>query len=365
MGIRYDRDSQKRNDGPTIYFTDTNSLIMLSNALRSALDSNTPFYAYRRPGEMMITFGTSEIAVEGLHPGGFVIAPFLPSLPYLTIPYRRNVNDFTEQSFKIPFPESSTSSEDHRKEVKTIQEALKENGGGKIIAGRIIIEGGKVNVAVTLLQLLSSHPAAFVFCFFTPQTGCWLGASPELLLESKRGLLSTMALAGSRPSGFVGPWDEKNIEEQRMVADFISETLTSNDIIVEEGETVTRRAGKVEHICTPFFGEPRKPLNEKNLSILLHTLSPTPALCGLPRNLALKVIAECEKGGRGCYGGFCGPFNTPESFTFYAILRCARISNTDYCLYAGGGITLRSDAQKEWEETELKALTVRDAIVMK
>ena len=362
MGIRYDKDSLRANNGPTIYFTDPTSLLMLRNEIRSALEANLSVYVYRRPGDMMITFGTSESVVEGLEHPGFVIAPFLPSLPYLTIPFKPVAHASGCLTNKFPFPARSTNKEEHRAEIDAIQTALRENGGGKIIAARIIVEEGSVSVADTFFNLCQQNPNAFVFCFNTPQTGCWIGASPELLLESRRGLFPTMALAGTRPADSEGPWDEKNIEEQRMVTDFIEDMLATHNIKSETGETFTFSAGKVEHICTPISGETEEAFSSSRLSELLHSLSPTPALCGLPRELALKVISSQENGDRGCYGGFCGPYRSPQDFQFQVILRCARIEQKRFCLYAGGGITLKSSPESEWKETELKATTLLDSL---
>lgn len=362
MGIRYDRDTMRRAAGPTIYFTDPTSLIMLTNEIRSTLEKGLPLYAYRRPGDMTITFGSSSKVKEGLGTAGFVIAPFLPTLPYLVIPYREGEGKKAAEEIISPFPDKSTTKDEYREELNAIREALTKNGGGKIIAARRIVEDGKVDVTATFFELCRLHPHSFVYCFHTPQTGCWIGASPELLLEGRRGTVATMALAGSRQAGSDHPWDSKNIEEQEMVAEYIEETLISNSIRIEREEPFTRQAGKVEHICTMFQGEPEKAFTPATLGSLLHDLSPTPALCGVPKELALSVINQQEKNTRGCYGGFCGPYRSAEDFTFYVNLRCAQIEEERYCIYSGGGITLKSDAEKEWDETELKATTINDSL---
>ena len=364
MGLRYDRDSARKNNGPTIYFTDATSLIMLTNEIRSTLENGLPMYVYRRPGEMMITFGASSKVAEGLETPGFVIARFLPDLPYLVIPYREEPGEKMAAASSNSFPAESTTEEDYRKEIDAIQDALRGNGGGKIIASRRIVEDGIVNIPATFLELCRLHPDAFVFCFHTPMTGCWIGASPELLLESRRGLMTAMALAGSRKAGTESSWDDKNVEEQSMVADFVHDTLQAHGMKIESESPFTKVAGKVEHICTMFSVEPSEPQTPSSLSSLLHDLSPTPALCGLPRETALRVIREQEKDSRGCYGGFCGPHRSPEDFTFFVNLRsaCIDVDTKRFCIYAGGGITLKSDAGKEWEETELKATTISDSL---
>ena len=57
---------------------------------------------------MIMSFGSSEGVVEGIGQAGFVIAPFLPGNPYLTIPYKSpektnlSANDLNE-SISFPF----------------------------------------------------------------------------------------------------------------------------------------------------------------------------------------------------------------------------------------------------------------------
>ena len=87
-------------------------------------------------------------------------------------------------------------------------------------------------------------------------------------------------------------------------------------------------------------------------------MSPTPALCGSPKEKALKIIKENEDFDRGCYGGYCGPFHSTGDFTFNVVLRCASVTDRRYCLYAGGGITSESIVSAEWFEIESKIKNV-------
>lgn len=362
MSIRFDKDSKKATNGPMIFFSDPSAEISLGEEIRGAIESRLSFYAYRRPGDLMISFGSSEGVTEGIGEPGFVIAPFYPDAPYLTIPYRQVKTHGCNSGSSYRCPSASTTREEHQAEIRRIQEVLKKNGTGKIIATRISVENKRVDVGATFAELSRSHPDAFVFCFSTPVSGCWIGASPELLLESGHHGLSTMALAGTREAGHHGDWDIKNVEEQQMVTAFISETLLHNGIDPLIGDTFSKRAGKVEHLCTPVSGKPDIPLSADSLTSLLRDLSPTPALCGMPRDLALGIIKETENFSRGYYGGFCGPYRSPSDFSFYVNLRCCLVEDTRYCIYTGGGITLLSDAESEWNETEFKSFTMRDGI---
>ena len=364
MALRFDKDTRRATNGPMIFFSDPSAEISLGDEIRGAIESRLSIYAYRRPGDMMISFGSSESVVEGIGIPGFVIAPFLPSLPYLTIPYK----PITSTPHLSPLtshlsPLKTTTRQQHEAEVNAIRNALAEYGGGKVVAARVIVGQRKVDPAETFSRLCRNYPNAFVFCFSTPLTGCWVGASPELLLEAHGSRLHTMSLAGTRRAGQDGCWDIKNIEEQQMVTDFITDAFVKNSLNPTIDESFTKQAGVVEHICTPISAEiPCQDFSTEKLNQLLRGLSPTPALCGLPRELALKLIKEYESSPRGCYGGFCGPFHNTCDFSFFVNLRSALIEDGRICIYVGGGITCKSEPDLEWQETELKADTILEAI---
>lgn len=364
MGIRFDRNTVRPTNGPMIFFSDPSAEADLGEEIRGAISSCLSFYAYRRPGDMMVSFGSSEGVVRGIGDPGFVISFFNPEEPPVTIPYRPRPDMIRSSSVETPLPQESTSREEHEREIKIIQEKLRETGHGKIVAARVLCGRGNVDVAASFTELCRKFPDSFVFAFSTPLTGCWIGATPEVLLESGRESgLRTMALAGTRPVGENGEWDEKNIEEQGMVADYIMDCLSCSGMSVRMGQTCTRPAGNVEHICTPIYATPLCDINPKALEKILGELSPTPALCGLPKAPSLKTIITTEKFQRGCYGGFCGPFRSSSDFNFFVTLRCAQLGHDRFAVFAGGGITLRSNPADEWMETELKASNILSNLV--
>lgn len=358
MGVRFEYGARRATNGPMIFFSDPVSEINLKEEIRGAIDARLSFYAYRMPGDMLFSFGSSESIVEGIGEPGFVIAPFDPLLPPLTIPYRQIRPDKPATSFNDTFPTLSTTPEEHRREVLDIKEMLNGIGRGKVVAAKVSVGTGSVDLGATFLELSRNYPDAFIYCFGSPATGCWIGATPELLLRGTGSGLETMALAGTRRAYSEGDWDIKNLEEQEMVTEYITNALTAQGLNPSAGATFAKRAGTIEHLCTPITtsGTVTSP---GELEDLLHTLSPTPALCGLPRREALDIIGSCEKFDRSFYGGFCGPFHSVADFSLYVTIRCARIAETRYAIYAGGGITHLSDPAEEWEEACLKTDTVR------
>lgn len=354
MSLRYQRDSRRATNGPVVFFSiikdDT-----FAEEIRNAFLSGLSFYAYRFPDDMMFSYGSSEGCVEGIGTAGFVIASFDPRKPFLTIPFNDTIRKVDIPSL-YEMPLQSTSRDKYCREVEEIVEILKNKPDSKVVAARVEVIDESIDIAEKFYELSQRFPKAFVFCFSTPATGCWMGASPELLLNCSEGILHTMALAGTRPAdtspaGAHDIWDEKNRKEQAIVCDYISDIFLNSGLNPIIENTFNKRAGNVEHICTPISARLTSSLN---LEALLKALSPTPALCGQPKDFALNEIKRLENFDRGCYGGFCGPFHSDQDFYFHVVIRCAAITLKRYAAYIGAGITSNSSPDLEWEETILK-----------
>ncbi len=346
-----------------IFFSDPVSEINLMEEIRGAIGSNLSFYAYRMPGDNLISFGSSEGIVEGIGLPGFVIAPFLTGEKIFTIPYSHTPRSMFGRCFN--FPDHSTTHSEHENEISLIQDALSAAGGGKTVATRVKIDNRSVDAGATFLSLAKAYPDAFIYCFATPATGTWIGATPELLLSIANGHLHTMALAGTMPAASEEPWDDKNIEEQQLVTDHILSILSASGITATTSSPFSKQAGVIKHICTLVDADIDPELLDDTswLLKLLTTLSPTPAVCGTPRETSFEIIRNAEHFPRAYYGGYCGPFHSPRDFSFYVSLRCGQLEENRYALYAGGGITLQSDKETEWQETELKLSTLQTRLI--
>lgn len=207
-----------------------------------------------------------------------------------------------------------------------------------------------------------SYPRLFIALVYTPQTGLWLTATPEVLLDGMGHDWQTMALAGTmKCTSFpedppVAAWSDKNIQEQRLVASYMSRCLQRVADDFTENGPYTVRAAHLVHLRSDFsFSLPET----KHLGRLLAMLHPTPAVCGLPKEEARDFILAHEPCSRRYYSGFMGMLE-PEGHTFlYVSLRCMQISATVCRLYAGGGLLKDSRRESEWDETETKMETMR------
>ncbi|MCO5259289.1 MAG: chorismate-binding protein [Crocinitomicaceae bacterium] len=202
-------------------------------------------------------------------------------------------------------------------------------------------------------QLEKNYPTAFVYLIDSPSIGTWIGATPETLVLIEDGVGKTMSLAGTKPSSDSTEWGRKEVEEQQMVTDFIRSILDSYCAHVEQSERKELQAGPVKHLVHHFGFK----VEQKKEWKLIKHLHPTPAVSGFPRNKALKCIANFEPHERNFYAGMIG-MKAPNKTHLFVNLRCGQILDNTLFLYVGGGLTQKSIAQHEWEETENKAKTI-------
>jgi isochorismate synthase len=215
------------------------------------------------------------------------------------------------------------------------------------------------------LRACQRYPRMFIALVHTSQTGYWLTATPEILLDNEGQQWRTIALAGTmkleadqlQGEGETVTWSTKNIQEQRYVATYITECLERFVCDFHEEGPRTVRAANLVHLRSDFtFMLP----DTDHLGDLLQTLHPTPAVCGLPKQDAFRFITHNEHTPRRYYSGFMGPIG--PSTHLYVSLRCMNIEGSRYHLYAGGGLLKDSILEQEWLETEAKLETMRSLL---
>lgn len=245
----------------------------------------------------------------------------------------------------------------------------------KIVLSRCAAEpnhGDKTPLAL-FREACQRYPRMFISLVYTSKSGCWLTATPEILLEQSAGCWRTIALAGTmrlegdllNGEGETLSWSTKNIQEQRIVSTYITECLEQFTSEFHEEGPRTVRAADLVHLRSDFtFSLP----DAMHLGHLLHVLHPTPAVCGLPKHEAFRFILANERTPRRYYSGFMGPLRLlapsdgkvfQEETHLFVSLRCMNITSHTYYLYAGGGLLKDSVKEQEWQETEAKLETMR------
>lgn len=120
------------------------------------------------------------------------------------------------------------------------------------------------------------------------------------------------------------------------------------------------RTPNLWHLASPIEGL-LKTDNSQSLSLacLLH---PTPALCGVPKEKAFRMIRELEPFDRGVFGGIVGWSDDEGNGEWAVTIRCGTSQQQGIQLYAGADIVADSDPASEWLEIEAKMRTMLCAL---
>ncbi len=267
-----------------------------------------------------------------------------------------------------PVPHAATAAE-YTQLVATGVEAIETQQVLKVVTSRAALRTlpAGFDPLAAFVALDRKYPLAFVSLVSVPGVGTWLGATPEILAEvTADGTFRTMALAATQPlTAEVTPrtaiWRQKEIEEQALVARYIVNCFKQLRLR-EYHETGPRTiiAGELLHLRTDFE------VNLKHVPFpslgtdMLRLLHPTSAVGGMPKAAAMHFLEQHEGYDRAYYSGFLGPVNVaaPGSARLYVNLRCLQVRAQEAILYAGTGLTVDSDPEREWQETEMKLRTV-------
>jgi len=336
------------------------------------LDANQPFVIYRKPNVKTIHFvfqiDSLNYEVSNFKENGFVFAPFSDKERSLFIPYSK-----AEQlTFKIEevgqilqkgFITNSLTKEkaDHLNLVEKGIDFIQKSTAKKIVLSRKeILKKSNFNIEKIVQNLLKSYPTAFVYCWFHPVSGIWMGATPERLLTIDDAKFSVMALASTQE--FKGnlevDWGEKEQQEHQFVVDYIASKFVDQQL--EISKTYTVKAGSLLHLRADIKGDVEEGFTVTNLIKKLH---PTPATCGLPKEIAQDFILENENYNREYYTGYLGEVKE-KTANLFVNLRCMKMDKdkNEMALYIGGGITKDSTPEKEWLETVAKSKVMKKVL---
>ncbi len=365
------------------------------NYLQTHFDDALPLVVYRKPNTQKITALLQEDAtlhtVTNFSESGFVFAPFEnTSAATVLIPSHlstkisiETLEDISEEEmqFSAPSIEEIISVKDRH--ITLVQKGIKCINDGAIkkvvLSRKQKIQHSYESPFIIFKRLAKTYTTAFVYCWYHPKVGLWLGATPETLLSIKNRKLQTMSLAGTQK--YIDKeeviWGAKEQEEQQLVTDSILENLKPLVNNLEVSDVQTHKAGALLHLKTNINAS----VNEAEVSLqdIIKALHPTPAVCGLPKNEANVFILQNEGYRRNYYTGFLGEINIKteqkrttsrrntenlaygtikKSTHLFVNLRCMEINAQGTQLYVGGGVTSSSNPEAEWQETVHKLSTV-------
>ena len=215
------------------------------------------------------------------------------------------------------------------------------------------------------------NPSPHLFAIDLGPDRSMLGASPELLVRVRDGIIATRPIAGTRPRS-TDPVedqeleadllaDEKELAEHAMLVD-----LARNDVgrVAETGSVHVpalhnvERYSHVMHIVSEVEGRLRAGLDAFDA---VRSVFPAGTLSGAPKVRAMQAIAALEQEQRGPYGGAVG-FFAPEDVEAAITIRSMVLKDGVAFVHAGAGIVADSVPERESAEVAAKAGAVLAAL---
>jgi len=188
-----------------------------------------------------------------------------------------------------------------------------------------------------------------------------LSCSPELFIDfqSERRII-TKPIKGTMPR-YTDPIldeqskqtlknSEKDQAENVMIVDLLRNDLS---VYAETGSVKTPKLFNIEsfnqvhHMVSEVQATLKKDINP--FDVLMSAL-PGGSITGAPKIRAMQIIEELEGTPRGAYCGSMGYFNFDGTGSWNILIRSIQKYQNEVSLWAGGGITISSDCDAEYQE---------------
>lgn len=200
-----------------------------------------------------------------------------------------------------------------------------------------------------------------------------LSCSPELFIEfaADRRLI-TKPIKGTMPRSTDPVQDaqykqqliqsEKDQAENLMIVDLLRNDLS---VYAEVGSVKTPKLFEIESFnqVHHMVSEVRATLTQDtNPFDLLMSALPGGSITGAPKIRAMQIIEELEVAPRGAYCGSIGYFNFDGTGRWNILIRSIQKYQDQVSLWAGGGITIASDCDAEYQECFDKVSALLDLL---
>lgn len=182
--------------------------------------------------------------------------------------------------------------------------------------------------------------------------------SPEKFIRIKNSSIHTFPMKGTIDASIPDAkskilHDEKEMAEHTMVVDLLRNDLSivASDVKVEEFRYVKKiDSGEKEllQVSSHISGSVGKDWHER-IGDILSSLLPAGSISGAPKKSTLEIIKNVEAYERGFFSGVFGVYDG-ECFDSGVMIRFVEKTKDGYVYKSGGGITLDSDSNLEYNE---------------
>ncbi|WP_041437897.1 aminodeoxychorismate synthase component I [Thermodesulfobium narugense] len=264
--------------------------------------------------------------------------------------YEDSFRDIKLRSKKIIFESYPVSLAEYKKAFESVQK-YERDGHSYLINLTFQTE---INTNLSLFEIFLRSKSAFKL-YVDDSFICF---SPEIFIRIKDGLIFAYPMKGTIDARIpdarkILKNDEKELAEHATIVDLIRNDLgiVADNIKVKRFRffsKVKNIKGEIyqtsSEICG-YLGDDYK----KRLGDIIVSLLPAGSISGAPKEATIKKIKEVETYKRGYYTGIGGYFDG-SNLDSYVLIRFIEKTNDKLFFKSGGGITIYSDVNKEYNE---------------
>lgn len=270
-----------------------------------------------------------------------------------------------ENEFKITSPVQSNFDESsYAAAFNQIQHYIREGDCYQVNLAQRFSATAEGDAWTAYRQLRRLSPAPFASYMHLPE-GQILSASPERFLQVRRGAVETKPIKGTRPR-FADPAQDKasadellsslkDRAENLMIVDLLRNDIGKNcapGSVRADRMFELESFANVHHLVSTVTGR----LASGHTALhLLRGCFPGGSITGAPKLRSMQIIEELEPHRRGVYCGAIGYIGFDGNMDTNIAIRTAVYSGHTIRFWAGGGIVVDSQADKEYRETLDKA----------
>ena len=227
---------------------------------------------------------------------------------------------------------------------------------------------------VTIFQQLNNNSTTPFSAFLKLNHISAMCASPERFIKKTGNKIISQPIKGTRKRGSNMDEDvvlfqalkssEKDSIENIMITD-----LVRNDLSI----TATKGSVKVEELCGVYTFEKVHQMittitsqvdDKVHFTELLKSVFPMGSMTGAPKLKAMELIETFECFQRGLFSGAIGYITPKGDFDFNVVIRTILYNASEKYLSVGvgGAITIKSDAEEEYEECMVKVKPIFEVL---
>jgi para-aminobenzoate synthetase component 1 len=227
---------------------------------------------------------------------------------------------------------------------------------------------------VSIFQKLNKNTSTPFSSFLKLHHIYTMCASPERFIKKSGNQLISQPIKGTRRRGENPEEDIMLIKELTNSKKDISENVMITDLVRNDlSITATQGNVKVTELCGVYTFENvhqmittiTSEVDEKvHFSTILESVFPMGSMTGVPKLKAMELIEEFESFKRGVFSGAIGYITPKGDFDFNVVIRTILYNaNTKYLsVGVGGAITIKSDAEEEYEECLVKVKPIFEVL---